>query len=318
MMASTSSRLSFLARTAAGGAVFAGGLPARRASAATTMRVCYIPIVDVLPLFVGVDQGLFKKRDLDVSLIPVANQGVLISSLTSGSAEIGSSVLVSMLPAQEAGIALAAIAGCVKFPVPHNSGVLARAGSGIKSAKDLAGRKIAVAALKSYSHILTLRWLAEKNVDATHITFVEVPFPQMPDVLKLGQIDAVVAVDPFYHRIIDANTGYQFDDFQATVPDGTLIDCYTAMKSWATANVSAVHAFRDGLQEAISYLHTHEPAARESLGRWTKQPPEIIASTPIPQYAVPVSAGQVQWWIDLAKKQGLISGTVKATDLLVS
>jgi NitT/TauT family transport system substrate-binding protein len=317
-MSSTFSRTTFLAGAAAAGTAFAAGAVPRAAAAAMTpIRVSYLPIVDELPLYVGLDQGFFAKRNLDVSLIPVANQGVLISSLASGSAEMGSSVLVSMLPAQEAGIPLAAVAACVTFPVPHNVGVLAKAGGDIKTAKDLGGHKVGVPGLKSFFHVMVLRWLAEKNVDAAHITFVETPFPQMADLLKSGQVDAVVTVDPFYHRIIDQKIGFQFDDFEATVPVGTIIDCYATMKDWAVKNPVAVHAFRDGLVESIAFLKANEPSARASLAKWTKQPPAVVEETLIPTFAVPVTAPQIQWWIDLAKKQGLITGTINARDMLV-
>ncbi|MGA2391716.1 MAG: ABC transporter substrate-binding protein [Candidatus Lustribacter sp.] len=310
-------RTTFLAGSAA--AVAAGTvLRPAPVQAATTIRVAYIPIVDELPLYVGVDQGFFQKRNLDVSLTAVANQGVLISALQSGSAEMGSSVLVSMLPAQEAGIGLAAVATCVQFPVPKNVGMLARTDSGIKSAKDLAGKKVAVAGLKSYFHIMALRYLGEKNVSPNGITFVEVPFPQMPDLLKAGQIDVAIIVDPFYHRILDQKIGYQFDDFLATVPNGTIIDCYATMKDWAVKNIAAVHAFRDGLTESIAYLKANNAAALESLGKWTKQPPAIVAETLIPTFSVPVSAAQIQWWIDLAKKENLITSNINPRDMLVS
>jgi NitT/TauT family transport system substrate-binding protein len=316
-MSSTFSRTSFLAGTAAAGAALATGLP-QAARAATQIRVSYIPIVDELPLYVGVDQGFFKKRDLDMVLTKVPNQTVLIASLQSGSAEMGSSVLVSMLPAQEAGIPLAVVAPCITFPMPHNVGVLSRTGSDMKSAKDLIGKKIGVPGLKSYFHVMTLRWLAEKNVDPTHITFVEAPFPQMPDLLKAGQVDAVCTVDPFYHRIIDQKIGYQFDDFVASVPAGTIVDCYATMKDWAVKNPAAVKAFRDGITESIAYLKAHEASARESLAKWTGNSKEIVDETLIPNFSVSANAAQIQWWIDLAKKQGLITTAINPRDMLVS
>jgi NitT/TauT family transport system substrate-binding protein len=314
-MSSTFSRTAFLAATGAAGAALAAP---HAVAAATPIRVCYIPIVDELPMYVGVDQGFFKKRNLDVTGTIVANQGVLISSLASGSAELGSSVLVSMLPAQEAGIALAAVAACVTFPIPHNVGVLARTGSDIKSAKDLAGKKVGIPGLKSYFQVMTTRWLAEKGVDAAKLTFVEVPPPQTADLLKSGQVEAVVTVDPFFHRIIDQKIGYQFDDFEATVPAGTLIDCYASTKDWAVKNPVAIKSFREGLAESIAFIKTNEAMARESLGKWTNQPAAVVADTAIPNFSVPVSASQIQWWIDLAKKQGLIAGSINARDMLVS
>ena len=317
-MSSTFSRTAFLAGSAAAGAALTTGLRPQPAAAATSVRVCYIPIVDELPMYVAVDQGFFAKRGLDVSGIKVANQGVLISALQSGSAELGSSVLVSMLPAQEAGISLAAVAACVTFPIPHNVGVLARTGSDIKGAKDLIGKKVGIPGLKSYFQVMTTRWLAEKGVDAAKLTFVEVPPPQTADLLKSGQVEAVVTVDPFFHRIIDQKIGYQFDDFEATVPAGTLIDCYASTKDWAVKNPVAVKAFREGLAESIAYIKSNEASARESLGKWTTQTAAVVADTAIPNFSVPVSAAQIQWWIDLAKKQGLIAGTINARDMLVS
>jgi NitT/TauT family transport system substrate-binding protein len=312
-------RTTFLAGSAAAGTALAGGLlyPAAVA-AATAIRVVYIPIVDELPLYVGVDQGFFQKRNLDVSGTPVANQGVLISALQSGSAEMGSSVLVSMLPAQEAGISLAAVACCTSFPQPKNVGMLARTDSGIKSAKDLAGKKVAVAGLKSFFHVMALRYLAEKNVSPNGVTFVEVPFPQMPDLLKAGQIDVAIIVDPFYHKILDDKTGYQWDEFMATVPNGTIVDCYATTKDWATKNVAAVHAFRDALTEAIAYIKANNASALASLQKWTKVPAAVAAETLNPTFTVPVSAGQIQWWIDLAKKTGLITSNINPRDMLVS
>lgn len=311
-------RTTFLAGSTAAGAALAAGLVPTAAPAATAIRVVFIPIVDELPLYVGIDQGFFKKRDLDVTATPVANQGVLISALQSGSAEIGTSVLVSMLPAQEAGIKLAAIAATVAFPVPKNVGILARTDSGIKTAKDLIGKKVAVASLNSFFHILALRWLAEKNVDPTHITFVEVPFPQTADLLKAGQVDVAIIVDPFYHRIIDQKIGYQFDDFEATIPNGTLIDVFATMKDWAVKNIVAVRAFREALTESVAFIKANDASARTSLATWTKQPAAIVAETLIPNFSVPVSAAQIQWWIDLAKKQGLIKSNINPRDMLVS
>jgi NitT/TauT family transport system substrate-binding protein len=196
--------------------------------------------------------------------------------------------------------------------------VLARTGSGIKSAKDLIGKKIAVASLNSFFHILALRWLAEKNVDTKNITFVEAAFPQAPDLLKAGQVDAVIIVDPFYHRIIDQKIGYQFDDFEATVPNGTIVDVYATMKDWAVKNLAAVHAFRDALTESIAYIKANDASSRESLAKWTKVPAAVVAETLIPNFTVPVSTGQIQWWIDLAKKQGLLKSNINPRDMLVS
>jgi NitT/TauT family transport system substrate-binding protein len=319
MTTRATSRTTFLAGTAAAGTALAAGLrPAPASAAPTAIRVAFLPIVDELPLYVGIDQGIFKNHNLDVSAFAVVNQTVLVDALQSGSAEMGTAVLVSMLPAQESGIKLAVVATCVAFPVPKNVGVLARTGLDVKSAKDLIGKKVGLPSLKSYFQVMVVRWLTEKNVDASKVTFVEVPFPNGSDLLKAGQIDALVTVDPFYHHILDAKIGYQFDDFEATVPNGTIVDCYATTKDWAVKNIAAVHAFRDGCAEAIAWIKANDTAARGILAKWTKLPPAVVADTAIPTFSVPVSVAQVQWWIDIAKKQGLISSNINPRDMLVT
>jgi NitT/TauT family transport system substrate-binding protein len=289
------------------------------ASAATQVRVVYIPIVDALPLFVAKDQGFFAKRDLDVTATAVANQGVVVSSLASKSAEIGFTVTISMLQAREAGLQMKAVAGAAAFPipVPRNVGVVAKTGSGIKGPADLVGKRVGVIGLRAFHHIMVQRWLAENGVDYNKVRFAEVAFPLGPDLLKAGQVDAVVSVDPFFKRMIDTGIGYVVGDFMGTVPDGTLIDFYMATADWAKDNAAAARGYREALAEAADFIAKNPDSARASLATWTKQPPAVVASTNIPVYRVDVTAAQIDYWIDLLKHQGIVKGAMTGQEFLL-
>jgi NitT/TauT family transport system substrate-binding protein len=286
-----------------------GALLAPPARANDAVRFAIIPIVDCLPLFVAQDRGLFEAQNLDVTLIPVANQGVVISSMVSGSAEIGNSVASTVLQAHEAGIDTVIFADGVSFPYPQpiHTGVLARAGSNIHSAKDLVGRKVAVIGLNGYHHVLVRRWLTEQGVDPASVMFLEVAFPQMPDVVRTGQVDAVVSIDPFYSRMIRAGSAYPLDNFVATVPDGALIDFYIATRDYAAAHPDVLRRLRAAMAQADIFIREHDPEAREILAKWTHQPPEVVATTSIADFKVDVAPRQIEFWIDLAHTQGLIS-----------
>jgi NitT/TauT family transport system substrate-binding protein len=289
------------------------------ASAATQVRVVYIPIVDALPLFVAKDQGFFEKRGLDVTATAVANQGVVVSSLVSKSAEIGFTVTVSMLQAREAGLQMKALAGAAAFPIPspRNVGVVAKTGSGIKGPADLVGKRVGVIGLRAFHHIMVQRWLAENGVDYNKVRFVEVAFPLGPDLLKAGQVDAVVSVDPFFKRMIDTGIGYVVGDFMGTVPDGTLIDFYMSTADWAKDNLAAAHGFRDALAEAADFIAKNPDSARATLGTWTKQPPAVVASTQIPAFRVDVTAAQIDYWVDLLKRQGILRETTPGQEFML-
>ncbi len=288
------------------------------AAAADKLRVTIIPIVDTLPAFLAVDAGLFAKRDLDVTLIPAANQTIVLGSLVSNSAEIGNSIPPTVLQGREAGIDTVIVANAANFPYPEplHVGVLARTGSNIHAAADLAGKKIAVLGTNGYHMVLTKRWLEEKGVDSSKISWTEVGFAQMGDVMRTGQIDAAVSIDPFYNRIIASGVGYVFDNFIATVPNGVLIDFYVAERGWAAAHKDIVNRFHDALTEAAALIKTDDAAARASLAKWTKQPPDVVAHTSLPDFNMKLEPSQMQFWIDLAKHQGLITGTYDAASFL--
>ena len=299
--------------------IFATGAVASSAYAATPVKLVFINITDCLPLFVAEDKGLFEKHGISVEATAVANQSVTVASLVSGAADLGFSVPPTIIQARDSGIDLSIVAGAVAFPLPKPAyaGVLARTGSDIHSAKDLVGHKVAVVGLNAFHHLMARRWLKEQGADPDKVTFVELPLPQMPDLMKAGQVDAVVTVDPFYNRMISDKTGYDFGDYLATVPEGTPVDFFVANKAWADGHSDTVRNFRAALEEAETAIRSDDAAARASLAKWTKLPAPVIATTRIPSFTVPVSAAQMDWWVDLARKEKLITGDMKGSDFII-
>lgn len=294
-------------------------IPPASAAALKTIKVVYIPIGDSLPLYVAKDHGFFEKRGLDVELKAVPNAGAIITGLVSGSADIGTSVAPTALQAQQAGLKFTILAGAVAFPEPKlGVGILARTGSGIHKAQDLVGKSIGVATLRSYHWVMTRRWLQESGVDPNKVKYVEVPFPEQGDALKAGRIDAAVSVDPFYRRIVDRKIGYSFADMMKTVPDGTLIDFYLSTRKWAEANRDAIAKFIDAMAEGQAYIKAHDKEVRGSLAKWTKLPPGIADHVTIPEFKLPVNAGQIAWWIDLLQREGLLHGKMDPNSVLLT
>lgn len=297
----------------------AGGISVTGA-AADPIRVNFIPITDGLPLFVAEDQGFFDKRGLDVQLTAAPNPSVMISAIASGSAEVGHTVLIPVLSAWQAGIELSVVAGASAFPSvePPAVGVLARKDSGIKSPKDLEGKTVGVVGLQSYHQAMVQRWMGENGSDYGKVRFVEVPFPQMQDLLSSGNVDAVVSVDPFYSKMIKEGTGYDFGNFVATMPDGVPIVIFVSSREWAEANPDQVKAFRDALSEAAEFIKANDAEARKSFAKWTKLPERVVATSRWLEFTSVVPAEGVQYWIDMMKEQGMLSSDVKGEDLIPS
>ena len=307
-----------------------GRLPARAAlaiaavilmaspgTAATKIKLLYTAVSPYMASWVAKDQGFFEKRGLDVELSLAQNGSVIIAAILADSAQFGTPTPTVFLQAVDGGADQVALAATNTFPDTSKSGVLARTDSNIKTPQDLIGKKVGVPGLGGLLDVIFRKWLADQGIDTKKITYVETQFPQMSDLLKAGQVDAVVAVDPFYSRIIAQNTGYSAGDYTKTLPPGVIASVYSSTGKWANANTGAVKAFQESLVEAIAYAKANEASARESLARYTKLPPPVVAGIPIPSLAAKMSPQDLRFWIDVMKERGLLTGTPDPTKLVV-
>jgi NitT/TauT family transport system substrate-binding protein len=101
-----------------------------------------------------------------------------------------------------------------------------------------------------------------------------------------------------------------------TVPDGTIIDFYVSTRAWASAHPDAARGFHDALEDARAFIKANDAKSREILAKWTKQPAPVIASTVIPNFRGDITPAQVDFWIDLVKKQGLLTTTPSGADFI--
>lgn len=285
------------------------------AAAATKVRVMYTAVSGYSSAYIAKDQGFFEKRDLDVELILAPQGGAIIEGLVSGSAEIGTPTPTVFLQALDSGLDQVAIAATNAFPEKSKSGVLARTEESIHSANDLIGKKVGVPGINGLLDVVFRQWLAKQGIDTRKVTYVEASFPQMSDMLRNGTVDAVVAVDPFYARIIDQKTGYLVDNYTSVLPDGTIASVYSATGKWAAEHADAVKSFQGALADAAAFSKdaAHAAAVQESIARYTKLPVAVVAALPIPNLVAQIKPSDLDFWIGVMKERGMLTGTPDAT-----
>jgi NitT/TauT family transport system substrate-binding protein len=295
------------------------GLFAQPVMAATKINLLYIPGGDFVPSFVAKDQGIFDRHGLDVDMSIAQNGSVISAALAADSAQIGVPTAPVLLQANEQGLDLLVIAGATTLPFPEGaSGVAARAESGLKGPADLVGHKVGVPGFGGSLDVMTRNWVKASGVDYRKVDWVELQFPQMGDALKSGLVDAAAAVNPFYRRILDSKAGYDIGNPWASAPRGTMIVLYAATRAWATKNAAAVASFRTSLDEATAYIadSSHLQSVRDSMAKWTKLPPQAVASIAIPDTDSHAKPEGLTFWIKAAREQGLIKGNPDPASLI--
>jgi NitT/TauT family transport system substrate-binding protein len=281
------------------------------AAAATKVQLYSNPLADNLAAYVAKDRGFFEKRGLDVTITIVPNITATIAGLVSGSGQIAVVTPVNVVTAAEAGIPLVFVAGAQVLPTPSKRGLIVRADAGIKSPKDLVGKRIGTPGLYGQLHLALLQWMTEQGVDAKSLNLLDIPFAQLTEAFRAGQADAILTADPFYSRALQGGFGVPLGDVYTIFKPGTVISGFGALRPWIEANPDAVTAFRAALNDAIDYIHKPEnkAAALETLQHYTKLPPAAMATVQMPNLKVEIPDDEMPFFQKIMKEQGFAKGT---------
>jgi NitT/TauT family transport system substrate-binding protein len=272
----------------------------------THIKVGYSNVSGFTGMFVARDQGYFAKRGLEVEPILIALNSTMPAALIGGSVQVAGPTPPVFLQAVEGGLDLVIISGCSTNDTSQSGqGVVARTGVTIRTAKDFEGKRVGVPGLGTYMHVMFRRWLVDKGADDRKVSFVEVPFAQGGDILKAGNVDALVTTDPYYSRIVKAEAGYLVSHYLTEMPDGLFSVYYASSREWAQRNPAAARAFRAAIAEGNEFLAREPAKARDILAAALRFPPDAMASIVIPKLRTEVPVSDVKYWIDTLVTQGI-------------
>ena len=221
----------------------------------------------------------------------------------------------SVLQANDAGLDLVVIAGGGVYPL-FGDVLVARPGSGVTKPADLKGKTVGVPGIGALLDVMLRRNLKQNGVDPKDVKFVEVGFPQAADALRSGQIDAYPAQAPFTAQILGSGAGVAVSNWLQSTPDGTLTTVIATTRKWATEHKDDVQKIRDAMKEAEAFEKGNDAATFAAIGKHTGLDPKIVAKIPVPNLVVDITDKQAQFWIDIAKEQGLIKKDMKPADVL--
>ncbi len=275
----------------------------------TPVRVVTPPLTNYTPLLVARDRGFFTEENLAVTWSTVTQTAVAIEAVYGGSAEFGAGGVLEPMIARSNGLDLmfAVPTARINKAPPDNSALVVRANSDIKSAADLAGKKVSVGLINSINHIHMVEWLRKNGVDSKSVQFIEIPFPQMADALFQNRLDAVWAVEPFLTIMKKSGNarilGHPYLD---NLP-GMDITAFFAKESWLKANADVARRFRRAYQRAVVLLtQAAKPERDEWVAKFSGVRPELVAEMTLPDFAVDFSMASLRANMDLAIGQKLV------------
>jgi NitT/TauT family transport system substrate-binding protein len=286
------------------------------AAAQTRINLGYTQANAFMAAFVAKDQGFFAKRGLDVTLQIVPQGSTIASAMAGGTLNAGTLTPPAFLLAVEGGIDAQVVAAAT-FQAKANPtiAVMAKEGANIRTAADIRGKRVGVPGLNGGNHIVAMKWLKNNGVDPKDVTVVETSFPQMGDLLKGGQVDVVVPVEPFISRIQQGQVGYVVA--VPTITDSFLESFYIMNRDFIQKNPKAASDFREAIREAVAWIKANEAEARKTQVTYLKLPEAAAQTIKLPTFAVDVKPQDMQFWIDLLKDFGVTKGTATTQQVLL-
>lgn len=303
----------------AGATVASLGLP-RAALSAPPIVFGYTGVTDFASVFVAAAEGHFRQRKLEVELRLVPLNSTIPAALQSGALHIGGPTSSVFLQAVDGGLDLVALTGgAVTAKDVATAGLVARAGSGIRTAADCVGRRIGVPGLNAFLHVTFRAWLKQQGVDHHRVHFVEAAFPLHADLLRGGSIDAVVTGEPILTRIVDSNIGYVVSYHVTFLPENRPTLLYAARRDWVRDNADAARGFRDAVHESARFiLQPHNDArVRAAMGQYLKLPANVLAKVPIARPNANITREQLTYWVELMRDQDMLK-TVPDVERLIA
>jgi NitT/TauT family transport system substrate-binding protein len=289
------------------------------ASAQAKINIGCSPSAGCLPAMVALEEGIFAKHNLDVSITIIALGSTQPAALMSDSVQLAGSTPSVFLQAVDGGLDLVAVAGgtTITANTVDTIGVVVAPSSGLKEPKDFVGKKVGVPGLGAFLHVLFVKWLIDDGVDPKQVNFVEVTFGTMSDTLKSGAVDAVVTAEPTIQRIVSSGTGALGAYFMEKMPEGIVSTAFVATRAWAAANADTLKAFRAAVTEGAEIANTNPEKGNAAVSKYTKIPVEVLSSTKLLFADPKITEEQLAWWLGVMAEQNLLQSKPDTAALIV-
>jgi NitT/TauT family transport system substrate-binding protein len=288
------------------------------AGGTTKISVGVIPIVDVAPIYLGIDQGFFKDEGLDLKLETAQGGAAIVPGVMSDQYQFGFSNSVSLLLAGSKGLKLKAVAAGVASTGKDGAdfgGVVVPADSEIKTAADLAGKKIAVNTLNNINTVTINEAVRAAGGDPSGISYVELPFPDIAPAVAKGDVDAGQVVEPFLTIATGQGDRQVSSNYVATDP-ALMVGLYFTSETYAEKNPEVVKEFTSAMNKSLEYASSHPDEVRAILSTYTDIDAAVQKDMVLPNWPSEINTESIDKLGQLMTDDGLVDSEPDTSALL--
>ncbi len=305
---------------ASGATETSGGNGAADNTELQEITVGVMPLVDVAPLYLGIEQGIFEDHGLTVNLETAQGGAAIIPAVTSGQFDFGFSNPTSVLVAASRGLDVMVIAPGWSSTGDEDTdygATVVLPDADISSAADLEGHTVAVNTLNNISDSTVKEAVRQDGGDPSKVEFVEMPFPNMVAAVEQGTVDAAFLVEPFLSSGLDESMRPVFWNWMEVSPD-LMASTYFSTGALAEEDPDLVAAFQDAMAESATYAEGNPDETLAILETYTSIPPEVTQVLRLPRWIDSVNVDSLERLIEISTEDGLLEGDLSVDDVVLA
>ncbi|OGA79842.1 MAG: hypothetical protein A3G81_27075 [Betaproteobacteria bacterium RIFCSPLOWO2_12_FULL_65_14] len=284
------------------------------------LKVGVLKVAGQTNAYVAQQQGFFKKRGLEVELINVRSGGEGVSAMQGGSLDMAITIPSFGIVANERGFGLVMVVQnqSASPTPPDHAAIMVAIDSPIRSLKDLDGKVIGINALHAQEAVSAQHVIGKAGVPRQRLKYVEVSFPSMGDVLRRGDVAAVVPVAPFITGIEQRGIGrvlaWAYHGAVPAQPTGA----YWAKRNWVEANAKLIDLYAAAIDEANEYLLSDLGRARVLVAQYTGLPSALVEAMPMINWTTKVDKAKWAALIAMLRAEGELEKDQRPEDFILS
>ena len=285
----------------------------------TPIEVGVIPIVDVASIYLGVDEGIFEKHGMDVTLSLAQGGAAIVPAVQSGQMDFGFSNVASVIIGRDAGLPLKLVATGPQSTGRGDddaAGIMVPGDSEIQDLTDLEGKRVAVNTLNNINHATAYEGIKQAGGDVDRVEFVEVGFPDMVAQLEAGNVDAITAVEPFV-TLAEQGDARNIYGFFAEPVENLSVAGYFTTDQMIQQEPELVEAFTAAMQESQQYATDHPEEAKAILSTYTSIDEETAAELTMPKFPQLHNNASLERMAGILAEMELIREVPVTEDLIV-
>jgi NitT/TauT family transport system substrate-binding protein len=212
------------------------------------------------------EAGLFKKYNLDFSLVFISSSSIVTAALLGGDAEMTVTGAIGNVAAYVRGSTDVVFVGGIKNTMTQTL----VAGGNIKRPEDLKGKKIGVSRIGGNSHYFTIQALRRFGMDATRdVQFIQTGGdPETFAAFVSGSIDVANLTPPTDARAIAK--GYHYVIYGPDLKIPYAATAFVTKRSVIAKRPQVVGNFMRAMAEAAKIMHTDREFVYKVLGKYLR------------------------------------------------